>query len=57
MLWQRSPRLPRASTARATAGWKGRAAAIIAIIGLATLWFNFVGINFFFGNGSQHSYA
>jgi cytochrome c-type biogenesis protein CcsB len=43
--------------ARATAGWKGRAAAIVALIGLATLWFNFVGINFFFGSGSQHSYA
>jgi cytochrome c-type biogenesis protein CcsB len=43
--------------ARATAGWKGRAAAILALIGLATLWFNFVGINFFFGSGSQHSYA
>ncbi|MFL6157013.1 MAG: c-type cytochrome biogenesis protein CcsB [Marmoricola sp.] len=43
--------------ARATAGWKGKAAAVIAIIGLATLWFNFVGINFFFGSGSQHSYA
>ncbi len=38
--------------ARATAGWKGRAAAIVALIGLATLWFNFVGINFFFGSGS-----
>ncbi|MCW2858204.1 MAG: ccsB [Marmoricola sp.] len=43
--------------ARATAGWKGRAAAIIALIGLATLWFNFIGINFFFGSGSMHSYA
>jgi cytochrome c-type biogenesis protein CcsB len=43
--------------ARATAGWKGRAAAIIALVGLLTLWFNFVGINFFFGSGSQHSYA
>ena len=43
--------------ARATAGWKGKAAAVIALIGLATLWFNFVGINFFFGSGSQHSYA
>ena len=43
--------------ARATAGWKGRAAAIVALIGLATLWFNFIGINFFFGGGSQHSYA
>ena len=43
--------------ARATAGWKGRAAAIVALVGLATLWFNFVGINFFFGSGSMHSYA
>ena len=43
--------------ARATAGWKGKAAAIIALIGLATLWFNFIGINFFFGSGSKHSYA
>lgn len=43
--------------ARATAGWKGKAAAIVALIGLATLWFNFVGINFFFGSGSKHSYA
>ena len=43
--------------ARATAGWKGRAAAIVALIGLLTLLFNFVGINFFFGSGSQHSYA
>ena len=43
--------------ARATSGWKGRSAAIVALIGLATLWFNFVGINFFFGSGSQHSYA
>lgn len=43
--------------ARATAGWKGRAAAIIALVGLATLLFNFVGINYFFGDTSQHSYA
>jgi cytochrome c-type biogenesis protein CcsB len=43
--------------ARATAGFKGRVAAIIALIGLATLLFNFVGINFFFGGGSAHSYA
>ncbi len=43
--------------ARATAGWKGRAAAILALIGFATLLFNFVGVNFFFGSGSQHSYA
>jgi cytochrome c-type biogenesis protein CcsB len=43
--------------ARATAGWKGRAAAILALIGFATLLFNFVGVNFFFGQGSMHSYA
>jgi cytochrome c-type biogenesis protein CcsB len=43
--------------ARATAGWKGRAAAILALVGFATLLFNFVGINFFFGAGSMHSYA
>jgi cytochrome c-type biogenesis protein CcsB len=43
--------------ARATSGWKGRSAAAVALVGLATLWFNFVGINFFFGSGSQHSYA
>ncbi len=43
--------------ARATAGWRGRAAAAIALVGFATLLFNFVGINFFFGGGSMHSYA
>ena len=43
--------------ARATAGWKGRAAAWLALIGFASLLFNFVGINFFFGGGSMHSYA
>ena len=43
--------------ARATAGWKGRAAAIIALIGFASLLFNFVGINYFFGAGSMHSYS
>ena len=43
--------------ARATAGWKGRAAALLALIGFASLLFNFVGINFFFGGGSMHSYA
>ncbi|MDO9495456.1 MAG: c-type cytochrome biogenesis protein CcsB [Nocardioides sp.] len=42
--------------ARSTAGWKGRNAAIVALVGLATLWFNFVGINFF-STTSQHSYA
>ena len=43
--------------ARSTAGWRGRNAAIIALIGLGTLWFNFIGINYFFGGSSQHSYA
>jgi cytochrome c-type biogenesis protein CcsB len=43
--------------ARATAGWKGRAAACLALIGFASLLFNFIGINFFFGGGSMHSYA
>ena len=42
--------------ARATAGWKGRNAAVLALIGLATLWFNFIGINYF-SSTSQHSYA
>lgn len=43
--------------ARATAGYKGRVAAIIALVAFATLLFNFIGINFFFGGSSQHSYA
>ena len=42
--------------ARATAGWKGRNAAILALIGLGTLWCNFIGINYF-STTSQHSYA
>ncbi len=42
--------------ARATAGWRGRNAAILAIVGALTLWFNFIGINFF-STTSQHSYA
>ncbi|WP_139982790.1 c-type cytochrome biogenesis protein CcsB [Nocardioides litoris] len=42
--------------ARATAGWKGRNAAILACVGMATLWFNFIGINYF-SSTSQHSYA
>jgi cytochrome c-type biogenesis protein CcsB len=42
--------------ARATAGWKGRNAAYLALLGTATLWFNFIGINFF-STSSQHSYA
>ncbi|HEY9565933.1 MAG TPA: c-type cytochrome biogenesis protein CcsB [Nocardioides sp.] len=43
--------------ARATAGWKGRNASIVALVGLGTLMFNFIGINYFFGGSSQHSYA
>jgi cytochrome c-type biogenesis protein CcsB len=42
--------------ARATAGWRGRNAAILALVGLATLWFNFVGINYF-SSTTQHGYA
>jgi cytochrome c-type biogenesis protein CcsB len=42
--------------ARATAGWKGRKAAYLALLGLATLWFNFIGINYF-STTSKHSYA
>jgi cytochrome c-type biogenesis protein CcsB len=42
--------------ARATAGWKGRNAAILSLVGLASLWFNFIGINYF-STTSQHSYT
>jgi cytochrome c-type biogenesis protein CcsB len=42
--------------ARATAGWRGRKAALLALAAAATLWFNFIGINFF-STTSQHSYA
>ncbi len=42
--------------ARATAGWRGRNAAVLALVGLATLWFNFIGINYF-STTSQHAYA
>ena len=41
--------------ARATAGWKGKAAAIIAIIGFVSFLFNFVGVNLFVPG--LHSYA
>ncbi|MCA0252254.1 MAG: c-type cytochrome biogenesis protein CcsB [Actinobacteria bacterium] len=41
--------------ARATAGWKGTRAAILAIIGLVSFWWNFVGVNLLL-NG-LHSYA
>lgn len=41
--------------ARLTAGWKGKRAAIIAIIGAVSFWWNFVGVNFLFSG--LHSYA
>ena len=41
--------------ARSTAGWRGTRAAVIAIIGMASFWFNFIGINLFVSG--LHSYA
>ncbi|MDN4175785.1 c-type cytochrome biogenesis protein CcsB [Nocardioides sp. SOB77] len=41
--------------ARATAGWGGRRSAVVALIGFATILFNFIGINLF--GGGLHSYA
>lgn len=41
--------------ARSTAGWRGSKAAAIAILGLASFWFNFVGINLLVSG--LHSYA
>ena len=41
--------------ARSTAGWRGRRAAMIAVIGLASFWFNFIGINLLVCG--LHSYA
>ncbi|WP_375002029.1 c-type cytochrome biogenesis protein CcsB [Aeromicrobium sp. CTD01-1L150] len=41
--------------ARATAGWKGKRAAIIALVGFATFLFSYYGVNLF-GSG-LHSYA
>ncbi len=38
-----------------TAGWRGRPAAWISVVGMLTFWFNFVGVNLLF-NG-LHSYA
>jgi cytochrome c-type biogenesis protein CcsB len=41
--------------ARATAGWRGRRAAIIALVGFAAFLFSYIGVNiFFFG---LHSYG
>ena len=41
--------------ARSTAGWRDTRAAVIAIIGLASFWFNFIGINLLVSG--LHSYA
>lgn len=41
--------------ARATAGWRGKRAAVVAIVGLVCFWFNFVGINLLVSG--LHSYA
>ncbi|GGO84936.1 c-type cytochrome biogenesis protein CcsB [Nocardioides phosphati] len=41
--------------ARATAGWRGKGAAILALVGFAALLYNFVGINLW--GGGLHSYA
>lgn len=41
--------------ARSTAGWRGVRAAVIAIIGLVSFWFNFIGVNLLFSG--LHSYA
>ncbi|MCZ3385697.1 MAG: c-type cytochrome biogenesis protein CcsB [Actinomycetia bacterium] len=41
--------------ARATAGWRGRPAAIIAIVGLAAFLFSYFGVNIFFVG--LHSYG
>ena len=41
--------------ARATAGWRGRPVAIIALIGLVSFWFNFIGVNLLFSG--LHSYS
>ncbi len=41
--------------ARATAGWKGRAAAAIALVGMACFIFNYFGVNIFFTG--LHSYG
>ncbi|GAA2147041.1 c-type cytochrome biogenesis protein CcsB [Actinomadura napierensis] len=41
--------------ARATAGWKGRKAAILSLVGFGCLLFNFFGVNYMFSG--MHSYA
>jgi cytochrome c-type biogenesis protein CcsB len=41
--------------ARSTAGWRGNRASWIAIIGFATFWANYFGVNLFIN--SLHSYS
>jgi len=41
--------------ARATAGWRGKAAAILALVAFGTFLFNYIGVNLFVGG--LHSYA
>lgn len=41
--------------ARVTAGWKGRSAAAVALVGYVTMLFNFIGVNMFIAG--SHSYA
>ncbi|TDT32979.1 c-type cytochrome biogenesis protein CcsB [Naumannella halotolerans] len=41
--------------ARSTAGWKGVRAAVIALLGVAVFWFNFIGVNLLLSG--LHSYA
>ncbi len=41
--------------ARSTAGWRGRRAALIALVGVASFWFNFIGVNLLVTG--LHSYA
>ena len=41
--------------ARSTAGWRGSKAAVIAIVGLASFWINFIGVNLLVSG--LHSYA
>ena len=42
--------------ARTTAGLRGRVAAVLALVGMCTLWWSFIGVNFF-SSSSKHSYA
>lgn len=41
--------------AQSTAGWRGKRAAILALVGFASLLFNFIGINFW--GGGLHAYS